>query len=229
MRWKWKNNLHWSNFWWLLLSLQFSPECCSPLSAHPQWRFRSGQKCFCTCNRLPRRHCLPRYRRTPWRCLQRRNQLQPHKLRCYCWIMIRLRNTHIWLLKSFLILLVDSSIRRIFLSLWLNKIIGPIRPIKLIKNRPIRFRGAFYFPLMQNDGKFDFATAKRIFRRVQVHCTCRGPAATLGCPQDKKERRRWAVRGTKRSIAPAVVQRRRWAVRGTKALRRTKNPLPENR
>ena len=38
---------------------------------------------------------------------------------------------------------------------------------------------------MQNDGKFDFATAKRIFRRVQVHCTCRGPAATLGCPQDK--------------------------------------------
>ena len=107
---------------------------------------------------------------------------------------------------------------------WLNKIIRPIRPI-----RPIRFRGACYFPLMQNDGKFDFATAKRIFRRVQVHCTCRGPAATLGCPQDKKERRRWAVRGTKRSIAPAVVQRRRWAVRGTKALRRTKNPLPENR
>ena len=63
---------------------------------------------------------------------------------------------------------------------WLNKIIRPIRPIKLIKNRPIRFSAASCLPLIPNGGKFDFATAKRIFRRVQVHRTCRGPAATLG-------------------------------------------------
>ncbi len=44
------------------------------------------------------------------------------------------------------------------------------------------------FPVPK-DGKFEFAAAKRISRRVQVRCTCRSPAAYAGpVRQDKKAR-----------------------------------------